>query len=227
MNHYFSGFFHKFIFFLITMSILFLSACQSSAPRQTYEGTAKPNNEVAIFTVPDPYNLLSIDGVKFSRYALSKDAVIELLPGSHQFIIEYQNFWDLGGGEFEKVTSKPIAITFTAQAGISYILKVTEFETLEDAQKFAEKPSVSIIDTTNKQIVSATVKANLYGKGLFTTLFKGENSNPESLSTASPTSTAYTKNTVKNGQAFDMLRYWWENADENQQNEFRQWLKNN
>ena len=209
------------------MSILFLSACQSSAPRQAYEGTAKANDEVAIFTVPDPYNLLSIDGVKFNQYTLRKENVIEILPGSHQLIIEYQDFWDLGGGEFEKVTSKPMAITFTAQAGISYILKVTEFEALEDAQKFAEKPSISVIDTTNNQIVSAKVKANLYGKGLFTTLFKGEDSNPESISTASPTSTANTNNTVKNGQAFDMLRYWWEKADENQQNEFRQWLKNN
>jgi len=217
MNHFFSDFFHKPLLLLTSIFILFLSACQSIPPHQAYEGTAKSDNEVGIFNISSPYNLLSIDGVKFKQLALRDGAVIKLLPGPHQFIIEYQDFWDLGGGEHEKITSKPMAITFAAQAGAQYLLNVTQFETLEKAQAFAENPSVSITDTTNKQAVSVEAKYNLYGQGLFTTLFRGSKSAPENYSA--------TKKPSKDGRAFDMLKAWWEDADEDQRDDFRQWLK--
>ena len=221
MSHFFSEFFHKPLLLLTSIFILFLSACQSIPPHQAYEGTAKPDNEVGIFNISSPYNLLSIDGIKFKQLALRDGAVIKLLPGSHQFIIEYQDFWDLGGGEHEKVTSKPMAITFTAQAGAQYLLNVTQFETLEKAQAFAEKPDVSITDTTNKQTVSVETKYNLYGKGLFTTLFG--TSNPEPTTSLNG---AGNVNTSQNGDnALEMLKVWWKTADEKQQSDFRQWLK--
>ena len=221
MNH-FSTYSHKTSILLITMSILFLSACQNIPPHQAYEGEAKANNEIATFSLPGQYNLLSIDGVKFKQLALRDGAIVKLLPGSHQFIIEYYDFFDLGGGEFEKVGSKPMAITFTAEAGNQYSVNSVTFESVEKAQDYAEKPIVNITNTTNKQAVLARIKYNLYGKGLFTTLFGG--SQPE---TAQYLDTApNTKNPGKDGQALEMLKYWWETADEKQQGDFRQWLEN-
>jgi len=110
-----------------------------------------------------------------------------------------------------------MAITFTAQAGVQYLLNVTQFKTLEKAQAFAENPSISITDTTNKQTVSVEAKYNLYGQGLFTTLFRESKSAPENYSATNKPS--------KDGRAFDMLKAWWEDADEDQRDDFRQWLK--
>jgi uncharacterized protein YccT (UPF0319 family) len=213
MNH-FSTNFQKISFVLI---MLFLSACQGIPPHQAYEGSVRADNEIAIFDIPSPYNLLAIDNVKFKQLALRDGSIIKLLPGSHQFIVEYQDFWDLGGGEHEKVTSKPMAITFTAQAGAQYKIILTQFKNLEKAQDFAENPSVNIINTKDKQPISAEIKYNLYGKGLFTTLFSGSKSAPESYEST---------NKPGKNEALDMLKAWWEEADEDQQDDFRQWLKN-
>lgn len=221
MNQFISIISHKSPFLLITISILFLSACQGIPPQQAYEGPEKAKDEIATFIIPGQFNLLSIDGVKFKQYALRDGAVVELLPGSHQLIIEYYDFFDLGGGEFEKVGSKPMAITITTEAGIHYNLDSVTFEKVEKAQKFAEKPSISITDTTNKRAVSAEVKYNLYGKGLFTTLFGGAQPEPAQHVNTAPD----TKNPGKDGQALEMLKYWWETADTKQQGDFRQWLK--
>lgn len=218
MNQFISACSRQTSFLLITMSILFLSACQNIPPHQAYEGSPKADNEIATFSIPGEFNLLSIDGVKFKQLALRDGAIIKLLPGSHQLIIEYYDFFDLGGGEFEKVGSKPISITFTAEAGNQYSVNSVTFENVEKAQDFAEKPIVSIVNTANKQAVPAEIKYNLYGQGLFTTLFGGPKSAPENYSATNKPS--------KDARALDMLKAWWENADEDQQDDFRQWLKN-
>ena len=217
MDHFFSNYFYNKSFWLI-ISILFLSACGSTGPYQAYEGPAKADSEVATFIVPTNYNLLSINAVHYQKKFLKDGATINLLPGSHQLIIEYHDIWDLTGQEHEKVTSKPIAITFTAQAGTQYSIHAEPLKSVEQAQVFAKKPSISIMDMTTKQTVSAKIKYNLYGQGLFTTLFGG--SQPES---AQPS--VATTNTAKTGKALEMLKYWWETADESQQGDFRQWLK--
>ena len=177
MDHFFSNYFYNKFFWLI-IPIVFLSACQGTGPYQAYEGPPKAANEVATFVVPRQYNLLSIDGAHYQKKFLEEGATINLLPGSHQLIVEYHDIWDLTGQEHEKVTSKPMAITFTAQAGTQYSIKNVLLESVEQAQAFAEKPSISIVDTTNKQAVVAKIKYNLYGQGLFTTLFGASKPEP-------------------------------------------------
>ena len=78
MNH-FSISSHKISFLLITISILFLSACQNIPPHQAYEGAEKTNDEIATFSLPGEYNLLSIDGVKFKQLALRDGKRIQQL----------------------------------------------------------------------------------------------------------------------------------------------------
>ena len=157
MNHSFSNYFYNKSFWLI-IPILFLSACGSTGPHQAYEGPAKTDNEVATFTVPGQYNLLSIDAVHYQQTLLKDGAIIKLLPGSHQLIIEYQDIWNLTGEEHEKVTSKPIAITFTAQAGIQYSIHAAPLKSVEQAQRFAEQPSLSFMGMATKHTVSATLR---------------------------------------------------------------------
>ncbi len=220
MNHFFTSS-HNIPFLLITISMLFLSACQNTGPHQAYEGPAKKDSEVATLTIPGQYNLLSIDGGHYQQNILRDGAVLKMLPGSHQLIIEYQDFWNPNGEQTEKITSKLIAITFTARAGNQYTISAAPLESVEQAQAFAEKPSISITDTINKQAVPAEIKYNLYGRGLFTALF--EKSQPES--TVSPVVAEKMSSPNKNGKALEMLKYWWESADKNQQGDFRQWLK--
>ena len=212
----------KTIFWLAIITSLLLTACQNIPPYQAYEGSMKTDTEVARFTVPGEFNLLSIDGKKFKQLALRDGAVVKLLPGSHQFIIEYYEFFDLGGGEFEKVGSKPMAITFTVEAGNQYVVNSVKFEDVVKAQTYAEKPIITITNTTNKHSVPAVIKYNLYGKKLFATLFGKSNSE----STPVPNETGSTQPSNKNVKALEMLKYWWETADEKQQDDFNQWLKN-
>ena len=217
---------HKIFFLLTIISFLFLTACQNIPPHQAYEGSPKTDSEIAIFYVPGQFNLLSIDGTKFKQLALRDGAMVKLLPGSHQFIIEYYDFFDLGGGEFEKVGSKPMSITLTVEAGKQYSVNSITFENVEKAQDFADKPSINIIDTTSKEAIPAKIKYNLYGKGLFTTLFGGSQPEPSQPLAPKENTKSITKTPGKNGKSLEMLKHWWEMADEKQQGDFRQWLKN-
>lgn len=222
MKTFSTGYSYKVFILLIAISILLLTACKSTPIHQAYEGAPKSKSEVATFVVPANFNLLAIDGVKYSQPVLRDGATVNVLPGSHQFIIEYQDFWNIDGDNHEKVTSNPLSVTFAAKAGDQYSINTTPLETVEQARAFAEKPGISVVDTASKQSVSVEIKYNLYGGGLFSALFGP--SNPKSAPHLD--GSAKTKAPNNDGKALEMLKYWWETADEKQQSSFRQWLKN-
>jgi len=159
--------------------------------------------------------------VKYSRVILQNSSTVKLLPGSHQFIIEYQDFWENQSGETERVESKPFSVTFSADAGNQYNIDSAPLKNVKRAKIYAQKPTSTIVNTINKQPVPATFKYNLYGKDLFTTIFG--TTDTEKMPATKPETTA-TTTPRKEGKALEMLKYWWETADDNQQADFRQWL---
>lgn len=217
--------------FLTAIAFLFLTACLSTPVYQAYEGEAKADNEIAVFNIPAAFNLLAIDGAKYSRVSIKDGNTIKLLPGIHEYLIEYQDFWDSNGDDTEKVTSKPIAIRFTVQAGNQYTIDFGKIENVEQSQAFADKPKIAIIDLASRQTVSAEIKYNRYLVGFLGSLFGPSTAAPSQPAAMSsqpaPAAPASNKpGTKHDGKALEMLKYWWETADKTQQDRFQTWLKN-
>ena len=213
---------------LTGIALLLLTACKSMPAYQAYEGQPRTDNEVSTFSVPEKFNLLAVDGVKYSNSSIRSGAIFKVLPGVHELLIEYQDFWDLGGEEHEKVTSKPIAIRVTTQAGKQYTIDSKILEDVEHAQAFAKKPKITIIDNLSKQSVSAEIKYNRYVGSFLSSLFGPSEAVPTQLTETDGANRAVTSSTPSakdEGKALEMLKYWWETANKNQQDSFQQWLK--
>jgi uncharacterized protein YccT (UPF0319 family) len=218
--------------FLTAISFLFLTACSGTPVYQAYEGEARAESEDALFKLPAAFNLLAVDGAKYSRVSIKDGATIKVLPGVHEYLIEYQDFWESNGDDFEKVTSKPIAIRFTAEKGKQYTIDFGKIENVEQSQAFADKPKIAIIDRTNGQSVAAEIKYNRYTGSFLGSLFGPSTSAPSQPAFAprsqpAPAAPATNKPaTNRDGKALEMLKYWWETADKAQQDSFQTWLKN-
>lgn len=248
--------------------VMTLSACQGMGVHQAYEGSPRPDNEVATIIIPEAFNILFIDRTKYGVALYSGNTNISILPGKHQLIIKYKDFWDVGN-QSERIESDPISITLDAVAGHRYQVRFATLANIEEARAFAKNPSIEIIDPSTHKNVAANIEYKVYTSSFFNTLFgssnqAGENqpdktqkSEQTSTPAATPTTTPKTtpvfapsttagiaassaqtspsetpatgaeqkQAAEKNGRALDMLKYWWESADQAQKEAFQQWIK--
>jgi uncharacterized protein YccT (UPF0319 family) len=156
---------------LIVFVVITLSACGGMRVHQAYDGPPRPEAEVATLVIPEAFNILFIDRKKYGSALYSGNTNIAVLPGDHQFIIKYKDFWDLGSGS-ERIESDPISITMDVVAGHKYQVQFAKLATIDDARAFAKNPSIQIIDPSSHEEVAANIKYKLYSSSFFDTMFK-------------------------------------------------------
>jgi uncharacterized protein YccT (UPF0319 family) len=96
--------------------------------------------------------VLKVNGEKQKFKLFQKERVIPLVKGPQQIILQYEDFYDVGFDDHEKVKSKPFMITFNHEEGH---LKADFIrpEFLKIAQLFAENPDLKLVDVkTGKRI---------------------------------------------------------------------------
>ena len=148
-----------------------LSACGGVSVHQAYEGPHRPAAEVATLVIPEAFNILFVDRKKYGPALYSGDTNIAVLPGKHQIIIKYKDFWDVGSGS-ERVESDPISITINVVAGHKYQVQFAKLATIDDARAFAKNPSIKIIDPSTQEEVTTNIQYKLYSSSFFDTMFK-------------------------------------------------------
>ncbi len=193
--------------FLMPVIFLLLTACQGQAVYRAYSGDPRPADKVAMLTVPAEFNLLYIDGEKYS--SLSDGARLELLPGKHQLVIEYDVFWDITSDVYDRVVSQPVMLSFESLPGRRYNLTFKLLKELKNAKAYAKKPDVEIVDLVSRQNVEVAHKYKLTDKG-YVAAFVADNP-------------MVGKN--DKGNVPKMLEYWWQQADYQQQQSFLDWSR--
>ncbi len=153
------------------------------------------------------FNLLYIDGEKYS--SLSDGARLELLPGKHQLVIEYDVFWDITSDVYDRVVSQPVMLSFESLPGRRYNLTFKLLKELKNAKAYAKKPDVEIVDLVSRQNVEVAHKYKLTDKG-YVAAFVADNP-------------MVGKN--DKGNVPKMLEYWWQQADYQQQQSFLDWSR--
>lgn len=235
-----SGILRHSSFWLAIALTLLLPACQGAKIHQTYEGPAKPENEVGTLSIPESFNILFINKKKFGPTLYSGNSKIGFLPGSHHIIIYYKEFWEIPGDEHERIESKPISIKFDAEAGQHYQIKFVPPENVDEARIYVQNPSIEFVNKATNTSAANSIEYNVYTRSFFTDVFGEEDgSTTESVpastvgmippttpapTVAAPDATTSTSGTVQeDARALDMLKYWWESASETQRKAFQDW----
>lgn len=195
---------------LILAVLPLLSACQGQGIYRTYRGEPLAADKVAVLVVPAKFNVLYIDDTKFQPPVLTNGAQLELLPGKHRLLVEYDEFWDLSNDEHERVTSQPVLVSFQLAPGGRYRLQARQLTDVNQARAFAGKPEVKLIDQVSGQSLSVVQNYKLMEQK-YLSGFTADN--------------PAMGGTDANLMPAKMLEYWWGRADAEQQQNFLDWAK--
>jgi uncharacterized protein YccT (UPF0319 family) len=212
------------ITWLITLVLFTLAGCQSQPTFQAYPGPAKPAADEARVFIAKAFNLLNVDGDSYSQPLVGNGTLVKLLPGSHKIVIKYVDFWAVDPDTDERVTSQPILLAFDAKAGENYIVRGPELKDFKAAKAYAENPQVDIINKRNENSVATDILYQVEDKGLIAAFVNSLSSNDTPPSTPESSDS---RNRTQGEPALDMLKYWWQKADAQQQEDFMLWLENN
>jgi len=180
--------------------------------------------------LPEELNLLSVDDNKYAgKFFGGNDTRLELAPGLHRVVVEYEIFFDISVDEHQRILSKPFQITFNAEPGKQYSIKLPSFDDVENAEKYASKPVFELIDRSTNQNVAADVVHHEGTRGLFAQFNQQVEFNKPVRHTI-PAAAVPVRRTVTSSHTTDdmpatMLKYWWGQASEQQRRNFIKYLK--
>lgn len=195
---------------LLAITFFILSACQGQGIYRGYSGKALPQTEVAHLLVPDKFNLLYIDDQHYEAPVLTHGARLELIPGKHRLVVEYDEMWDISIDDHERVKSLAVLLEFIIRPGRRYKLQSRQLKDIGDARDYAKRPELGIVELSSSQSVPVRQEYRLHDKN-YMAGFAVDDSKSDGHK--------------KNVQASRMLEYWWRQSDPGQQQAFLNWVK--
>ena len=210
------------ITWFMTLLFLGLAACQSNPTYQAFPGPAKPADQIASVFIPKAFNLLNVDGNSYTQPLMGNGTVVKLLPGSHKIVIKYVDFWEVTADNTERVTSQPILVAFDARAGENYYIPFTELKDVKAARAFVKDPHVDLVNKKTNTSVATDVKYQLEDKGLIAAFMDSLSPKDTPAPTVAEATDQETR--AKGEPALEMLKYWWQKANAQQQESFMKWV---
>ena len=195
--------------------MLGITACQGPGIHQAYSGAPRTANEIATFTIPEEFNLLYIDSERYKSSFIQDGAVLQILPGEHQFVIKYQDFWEISPDEHERIESQPFALSFTAVAGNNFGIEHKKLEEIEVARAYAKDPKLNVKNLSTNTLAPTEIKYRLKDKTYLSNFVKSGFSSDNPATPGQP----------QQVDVLERLKYWWQEAESQQQEIFRQWLE--
>ena len=226
-----------------------LSACAGiENPLQVYEGGKKPEGEIVTLVMPYELKVEQLDGKSLDTpYVPEGQYQLHLLPGNHQIMVFYEEFWgDASSGSIE--VSDFFNFKLTTTAGSHYIFEHTGPDDRLNADNWESASDINIwvkhLDTGQN-----TQAASRIDGGLIASLTRPSTSNIKegvvetktataptddlattSLPAAAPplaeddaASTALAGQIISQQDALERLKFWWKTADDKQRKEFQAW----
>lgn len=190
-----------------------LTACASlNAPVKGYDGPTRPVAELAVLSVPDTIQVMSVDGLEPNISLLGQRALtLQVLPGEHVLSVRYVELFEhvLTSDDHEIVRSRPVAIRFTAKAGSTYSFKFEHPKNIDAAHAFAKAPQVDLIDASGAETAQSVVVKSYAQASLMDTISKAFQSNeqPKDASTN-----------------LDLLKDVWGRASADERTAFKAWI---
>lgn len=226
---------------LLLLSPLVLMACSVKGPIKYYEGPTRPDDQIAIVTVPAAISMRSIDGKDVKSPSKESGTYdVQLPPGHHLIVFRYYNYWPYGDAGI-MIKSKDVGINTTFEAGKHYVISYPVPQRLEEAENFFSDFSATMVDTSSgKKFSSFEVndQSSLFAqiKGYFSSDSGTNKATATTTADAAPavaaatmTATAATAASADAAVKEDpvkRLKFWWLMANESERKEFTEWMKN-
>jgi uncharacterized protein YccT (UPF0319 family) len=146
--------------------------------------------------------------MKYEGSILSTGLILELLPGRHELLVEYDELWDVTVDEHVRVTSSPLLLEFTVRPASRYAIKSVVLKDVKSSRQYALKPTLEIIDRAGGKTVPVVVKYKINDKKDFMAFSADAEQD-------------------RSGNSAAMLKHWWGKADIHQQKTFLEWANKN
>jgi len=194
----------------------------------------------ATLTVSDDLIVTEVDNKVVDHGLLGEKSTFSLSKGSHALIVFYKDvFEDLDFAEERVVKSKDFVIKFTITDQEELSLATVGIKNLAQAESFAKSPELDIIDERSRPIEIELENVSDYKIGqqvdIAVSAYESkQNSNNKGVVLAktaavSKPATPANKNqqlsnTLIQVNSLAMLKYWWQNASDEEKKHFKQYI---
>lgn len=220
---------HKIGFALLT--VLLMAGCSSIVTYHTFDQPQSPD-QIAALWIPINLEPLEVNGYQTGPHFIpvSDRYKIELLPGTHTFLVRYSGSAGGPSGEQEEMlNSPPVAVTLQADPGHTYRLNYARADIDRLFARQSTNITIRVEDITADQALiehlnrgwrtrNVSLHAPAQKAAPSTTQTPGAPAAaPLPTRTAAPTAAHETT-------ALGQLKQWWRQADENERGQFLKWI---
>jgi len=189
---------------LFTLLLFTLQACSSHGPLRLYEGPSIGKDQEVTLILPVDFEIVTLNGEPVSQFEQTfrtQDLVIRLAPGHHTLVLQYSNIWEIDSENHDTLTSGKLTFSDELAAGQTYKIDTPALLNYDQAKAFVANPKVSLVSE------SQSIKG-----------FHTPKSDPLHFSKDD-------KTLQVNYPNLRQLKFWWENANQYERNQFKQWLQ--
>jgi len=192
-------------------------------------------------TVSDNIVVTDIDNKIVEHGLLGKKSTFSFNQGAHALIVHYKDvFEDLDFAEDRVVKSKDFVVKFTITEEKRLKLTTVAIKNLAQAEFFSKSPELVMKDEYNKPIEielenvsdykiaqQVDIAVSTYASKQSIQNDKGtvlSKTTAASLTTPPPSKKLQTSNTLIQVNSLAMLKYWWQNASDQEKKHFKQYI---
>lgn len=166
---------------------------------------------------------------------IGQKSSFELNQGNHALVVRYKDvFEDLDFAEDRVVQSQEFVVKFTITDQEQLKLSTIKINNLAGAESFAKSPNLELKDGHDNQLNLTLEKVDDYKLAKQVDIAvsslaskQAVQTNNTALTTASAVTTQKSENTLIQVNSLDMLKYWWQNASNDEKQRFKQFTKEN
>jgi len=174
-------------------------------------------------SVPEEFNVISINGSSVSSSLLQSNNNIKLRHGFNKIALEYEAVFDSENEDhFDIIKSDIFIVDFYVNKNDQYRARYLKQSNAKAARQFAKNPSISITDSQEKNI---RLKQFFTASKSMSDIYQQTQINKDNQKTINIQSVPNKKNQTnpnieQQPNAENMLEYWWQQADEKQRQSF-------
>ncbi len=209
-----------------------------------YAGDATQKSTLSI---PEDFNVTYVDGLKNKANFFSPGgAELTLSKGEHRVVMIYDQFFERGD-DTDRIKSAAFMLSFVIEQEGSYELQFAPPKSSDAAKEFAKNPQVEIVMPKLKSALPVQITYNIdpemylasYAKAAVLPVLVNETAVPVSAPVPKTSATqtpevrlSFSEHTAQKESAridpnvLQQLKYWWQQADKNQRDEFLESIKN-
>jgi hypothetical protein len=207
--------FQQRFIFLIGLAMLY--GC-SQTPKTAHPTANQASHNTISITIPAELELYELDGKTFKTPQLvNGEYHVLVAPGAHTMAIQYVENWNSGNdGDSSSgrlVKWEPVGFNSIFISGESYYFTYNEPNSYEEALSLKSKAPITLNSATKPPIHGETLSSPQLLDALLSGRFR-----------FGAPSTTPPENSQPTGSPLSQLKFWWKQADQNEQQKFFTWI---